>query len=160
MTSLRRRLVFVVTAFVAAGSLAATAAPATPEPATLQAVSVDGAHLLPGGLRLSVTGKLTCTKNAHFHLNLMILERTQGALAKGALPAKLPLKPTAAMLARSKAVSACSGVEQPWSLVAIQSAKHPLPFAAGTASACVTVTVKKGSGYSDLQQACSTVPVA
>lgn len=159
MRNALRSTVFVAVAFAAAGSLAATAAPASPEPATLQAISVDGAHLLPGGVRLSVTGKLTCTKSAHFRLSVLILERAQGALAKGAIPAKLPAKPTPAMLARAKAASLCAGAEQPWSLVAIAGGKHPLPFVAGPAEACLTVTVKKGSGYSDLQQACSNIQV-
>ena len=108
---------------------------------------------------LAVSGKLTCTKSAHFHLNLWVLERTSGALAKGSIPGKMPLKVTAAVLQQRRTVSLCSGVEQAWSVVLLPSGLHPVRFAPGQVDVCFTATVKKGPGYSDLQQSCSQVTV-
>ena len=158
MTGRRLIAAVAVTAALAATGLV-SGAPAAPEPATLQALSVNAAQRLSGDLKLAVSGTLTCTKSAHFHLSLWALERTSGALAKGSIPGKLPLKVTPAVLQQRRARSLCSGIEQAWSVVLLSSGTHPVRFAAGPADVCFTVTVKKGTGYSDLQQSCSQVAV-
>ena len=87
---IRPRIALTVIAVLAAASFVSGGLAATPGPAVLEGLSVNAAHGLPGGLRLAVAGKLTCTKSAHFHLNLWALERSSGALAKGSIPGKMP----------------------------------------------------------------------
>lgn len=156
---IRPRVALAVTATLAAASFVPGVLAATPGPAVLDGLSVNAAQPLAGGLKLSVSGKLTCTKSAHFHLNLWVLERSSGALAKGSIPGKMPLKVTAAVLQQRRTVSLCSGAEQAWSVVLLPSGLHPVRFAAGQVDVCFTATVKKGTGYSDLQQSCSQVTV-
>jgi hypothetical protein len=147
-------------ALVGAAAFAASAVSASSAPATLQSFSVASAHIQPGKVKLAVTGKLVCTKDAHYHLNVWALERTSGALGKGSLPPKLSATASPAEVQASKNASLCSGASQTWTLTLDPNGSHPAPFVRGPVQVCATITVKKGAGYSDLRQFCSTIAAA
>src|SRR5437879_7583765 len=105
-----RRTLAVAAALAVAAVLAGTgAASGPPVPPQIASVTVDSSARVVGGMRVAINGHIACTKGARFKLYVWTIERSRGALAKGSLPAKLPLKPTAAALAHARAISLCSG---------------------------------------------------
>lgn len=145
----------LIAAAACAAALAAVAGAATPATGPTVSFTIDGAHI-PSGLRPSVGGNLTCTKNAHYHLSAWLAQPDRGALAKGSIPAKLPARPTAAQLARARAASLCTGASQPWALTLASVGKQPTGFAAGAATACVVLDAGKSHLYT-LTQQCTQV---
>jgi len=142
---------------VAAGVAALAIAPAwsaSSGPASIDSVHVGAAKRL-APLRISVSGQITCSKGAHFHVYGWALERSTGALAKGKTPPKV--KRGSAADRRFKQVTRCSGAAQGWSFTAVSTGKPPHRFGAGQVDACITAYVSEHHRYDDLKQACGTV---
>jgi hypothetical protein len=141
---------------IGAAFFAGLASPATPIPATVQDAHVIGARLA-GPLRIVVSGQITCTTKAGFTVYGWVLDRTDGALAKGKTPPKT--KPGSPAAARFKAATRCTGAPQAWSLVATAAGKKPVPFAKGPGDECITVYLRQSHHYTDLKQSCASVTI-
>lgn len=149
----------VIVVLLAAGTLAGSAVGApskTPvPPPQVSAVTVSGGHLA-SPVRLALTGALTCTKGAHYHLNVWLAQQDRGALAKGSIPGKLSPKASKAAVAQAKATVVCSGASQPWTLVVAAVGAHPAGFTPGPANTCLVATAGKSRLYT-LQQSCTQI---
>jgi hypothetical protein len=141
---------------IGAAWLAGYASPATPEPVAVEDAHVVGARLA-GPLHVVLSGQITCTTKAGFTVYGWVLDRTDGALAKGKTPPKT--RPGSPAAKRFKAATTCTGAAQPWSLVATAAGKKPTPFANGQADSCITVYLRKSHHYTDLKQFCASVTI-
>ena len=150
------RLSPVLAVVLATGALAGSAAGKTPiPPPQVSAAAVNGGRLV-SPVRLAVTGSLTCTKGAHYHLNVWLGQQDRGALAKGSIPAKLPARASKAVATRARAAVLCSGASQPWTVVVAAVGARSTGFAPGPANACLVTTAGHSRLYT-LQQSCTQI---
>jgi hypothetical protein len=154
-----RRLSSVMAVALASATLTGSAVAAASKPPVtppqVSAVDVSGGHLA-SPVRLALTGNLTCTKGAHYHLNVWLVQQDRGALAKGSIPSKLSPKASKAAVAQAKATVLCSGASQPWTLALAAVGAHPAGFTPGPANTCLVATVGKSRLYT-LQQSCTQI---
>lgn len=154
----RPRLALTLVAVVA--TFAATAASAATGPVVAESMTFNSARV-SSPLRALVSGNITCTKGAHFHLYIWVLDRADGALAKGKLPPKV--RRGSAAEARFKAVTRCTGAAQQWSVPVLVSTtgKKPTPkLVASEGEACAIATIKKSGAYDDLKPFCGSVTIS
>lgn len=152
------RLSHLVAGLALAGVLAGVAAAGTiAQPPAVEA-SVASSHIVTSHSAVA-SGSITCTADAHFHLNAWIEQSAAGTLGKGSLPPKLPAKPSPAVSAHWQAVTACTGAAQPWSLTLAGVGAHPLAFTAGAVHYCLIAYVGKSHLYS-LFAKCGVIALA
>jgi hypothetical protein len=153
------RLPRLIATLAVAGALAGAAAAATnPGPPAIDASATAGQ--LDSARAVTVTGTITCTKYAHYHLGAWVEQPDRGALGKGSIPPKLSpkLSPKSAKaaVAHWRTLTACTGAAQPWSLTLPAVGLHPIGFATGTAHVCLIAYASKGHLYS-LSQSCADI---
>lgn len=157
----RHHLIPLAAAAVAAIAAGAATAATVPGPPSLTA-TVDGGRLA-SPRALVVTGTITCTKNAHYHLSAWVEQSDRGSLGKGSIPPKLSPKLSAkkakAVTAHWRTLTACTGNAAPWTLTLAAVGAQPAGFAGGAAHVCVIAYASKSHLYS-LYQTCSDVNVA
>ena len=154
-----RRLALVLAVTATAAACATAAASAAAGPVVVQDVTFAGARV-SSPLHATVTGQITCTKGAHFHLYGWILDRTNGALAKGKLPPKV--RRGSAAEAQYKAATRCTGAPQAWSMsvaVSVTKGKRPVPLVAGSGEVCAIIALSKSHQYVDLKPFCGSVTI-
>jgi hypothetical protein len=139
------RLFFAAASVVVVAASAGVAASGSIGPPQMS-VATDNGHL-SSRMRPSISGSITCTKGAHYHLNAWLAQQDRGALAKGSIPAKLGTRPTKIAIARARAATLCTGASQVWSLALAAVGKQPAGFAGGPAEACVVVYAGKSRLY-------------
>ncbi|HLY82514.1 MAG TPA: hypothetical protein VKQ71_05990 [Acidimicrobiales bacterium] len=153
---MKHRILLAATAILAASLISASAWSATPKPAAIQDAHIVSVTLL-NPLHITLSGEITCTKNARFAIYAWILDHTRGALAKGKMPPKTT--PGSSANAHFKAITHCTGNPQPWSLTATAAGKKPTPLGKGPATTCLTITLRKSHHYADLKQTCTTTTI-
>jgi len=130
-----------------------------PKGPPLGAVEVTGTARRVHSVDVELRGTFVCARGGHFELVATVFQSTTRALGRGAFPPPTSAAPGSAAARAAHAQARCNGKPLPWSLVAAAKGQQPLPFAAGTARACLLGLVRGQDRFTAIRQHCRPVRV-